>query len=269
MKIDIAGVLVDTVTKKETINEIERLARGESGNLIVTTYSEFIVFADRDPEYKKVLNSATLSLPDGVGILWAAKYLSLRASNKIQALWQIVYTGASLIFNPNYCRSIIFETVTGSRLVWDIAELAARQKFSLALVGGINGVAPKAAKALQTKFPGLKINLAVSDEQFDSVMIERIAASGSDILLIAYQPPRQEKWLADNLSKLNVKVAMGLGGTLDYLAGKRAPAPKFVSFLGLEWLWRLITQPWRVKRIWNAIIVFISIVYRYKIKQLL
>jgi N-acetylglucosaminyldiphosphoundecaprenol N-acetyl-beta-D-mannosaminyltransferase len=67
---------------------------------------------------------------------------------------------------------------------------------------------------------------------------------------------------------LNVKVAMGLGGTFDYLAGIRLPAPKFVHYIGLEWLWRLVTQPWRIRRIWNAIWVFIGIVYHYKIHQM-
>jgi N-acetylglucosaminyldiphosphoundecaprenol N-acetyl-beta-D-mannosaminyltransferase len=235
---------------------------------LVTAYSEFIVFAQNDPQYQQVLNNADLSLPDGIGILWAAKYLSLSAKNKLQAVWQVVYTGASLIFNPGYCRTVLSEQVTGRKLVWDIAKLAAENDFSLALAGGIDGVANGAAERLKSKFPNLKINLALSDfPEFNGDVAQKIQASNSDILLIAYQPPKQEKWLAQNLSKLNVKVAMGLGGTFDYLAGKRAEAPGLIHHMGIEWLWRLITQPWRVKRIWNAIVVFIRTVYRNKVNK--
>ncbi len=265
MRVDVAGVFVDAITKQETLNIISEYVASGQPHLIVTTYSEFVVFASKDSEYQNVLNSATLSLPDGIGILWAAKYLSLSTSNRFQALGQIIYSGASLIFNPSYCRTVIPETVTGSRLVWDIAQQASEKNYSLALVGGTNGVAQTAANELKKKYPNLKVKLAVSDNKFDQETVNRIASSNSDILLIAYQPPLQEKWLTQNLNQFNVKVAIGLGGTFDYLAGKRLSAPKFISTIGLEWLWRLITQPWRIVRIWNAIIVFIKIVYRYKI----
>ncbi|HYE22187.1 MAG TPA: WecB/TagA/CpsF family glycosyltransferase [Verrucomicrobiae bacterium] len=268
MKVDIAEILVDRITRQETINRISEYVRSGKRGYAVTVYSEFIVFAQSDPEYKQVLNNAALSLPDGVGIIWAAKYLSLKASNKIQALWQIVYTGASLIFAPSYCRTILPEQVIGSRIIWDIAEMCQKQNFSMALVGGEQNVSQVTAEKLKTVCPSLKINLAISNNvPFDQALVQKIASSNSDILLIAYQPPKQEKWLAANINALNVKMAMGVGGTFDYISGHRLNVPKLVSQLGLEWFWRLITQPWRVKRIWNAIIVFISIVYRYKLKQ--
>jgi N-acetylglucosaminyldiphosphoundecaprenol N-acetyl-beta-D-mannosaminyltransferase len=95
-------------------------------------------------------------------------------------------------------------------------------------------------------------------------VIKEINDSNSDILLIAYSPPKQEQWLYENIQKLNVKMAMGLGGTFDYIAGKQVLPPNFMHQMGLEWLWRLITQPWRIKRIWNAVPVFIWKIYKYK-----
>jgi N-acetylglucosaminyldiphosphoundecaprenol N-acetyl-beta-D-mannosaminyltransferase len=268
MKINIAGVFVDNLTKQETLSKISEYVGSGQPHLIVTTYSEFVVFAQKDLEYKKVLNEAAVSVPDGIGILWAAKYLSLPASNLLQALWQVVYTGASIIFKPDYVRKPIPEKVTGSRLIWDIAELSNNKNYTLTLAGGENRAVTLASLKIKEKYPNLKINSLGSDEKFNEQMVQKVAATNSDILLIAYQPPNQEKWLYNNLSRLNVKVAMGLGGTFDYLAGIRIPAPDFVHSMGLEWLWRLITQPWRLRRIWNAIAVFIFTIYKFKLSKL-
>ena len=268
MRINIAGVQIDNVTKLETLQKISEYLQDGKPHFIATTYSEFIVFAQRDERFKSAINNSDLSLPDGIGILWAAKYLSLPSKSTAESFWQVIYSGASLIFDPSYCRTIITETVTGSRLIWDIAEFAAINNYSMSLVGGQNNVTEMTAVKLKEKNPSLKIKLALSNNiPFDDDLVARIAASDSDILLIAYQPPKQEKWLAENLYKLNVKLAMGLGGTFDYVSGVRAYSPKVVNDLGLEWLWRLVTQPWRIKRIYNAIIVFISIVYKYKINK--
>ncbi|MBI3952373.1 MAG: WecB/TagA/CpsF family glycosyltransferase [Candidatus Doudnabacteria bacterium] len=271
MKVDIAGVLVDNISKEETLKKIDEFVSSGNPHLIVTTYSEFIVYASRDSSYKKVLNSADLSLPDGIGILWAAKLLKLKVKSEklkvLECLWQVIYSGASIIFKPSFVRSEIKEQITGSRLIWDIARLASEKGYSISLIGGEDGVGVLAGIELKKKFPELKINLIVSGNTFDDQLAGGIAGSNSDILLIAYSPPKQETWLAQNLSKLNVKVALGLGGTFDYIAKKRPKSPDFMHYMGLEWLWRLITQPWRIKRMWNAIPVFIAIVYSYKVHK--
>lgn len=267
MKTNVAGVLVDNLSKREVLDAMDGLIRSGQNSYIVTPYSELILFAMKRPEYKNVLNQAAISIPDGIGVLWAAKFLSLPATNSLQVLAQLMYTLAAILFNPKYIRSVIKERITGSRLVYDIAALAAQHNYSLALVGGEGDVAKKAAEKLQALNPGLRVNLAVSDEEFNDQMVEKIAASNSDILLIAYSPPKQETWLSENIQKLNVKVGIGLGGTFDYLAQKRAPAPQFLHYIGLEWLWRLITQPYRIKRMWNAVPVFVWEVLRYKLSN--
>ncbi|MBX4186684.1 MAG: WecB/TagA/CpsF family glycosyltransferase [Candidatus Doudnabacteria bacterium] len=256
---EIAGVRVDNISTGETIQKIQEFVRSGQAHYIVTPYSEMIVFALNDPKYKEVLNNADLSLPDGVGVVFGSRLFGTRIDHR----------------------------VTGRLLVYDIAALAEANGYTLALVGGINNVAAQAAYNLKRKYPNLKINLALSgrpfDENiiqeinhsnsdilrpFDENIIQEINHSNSDILLLAYSPPKQEKWLAENLKNLNVKVAIGLGGTFDYLAGIRLPAPKFVHYVGLEWLWRLVTQPWRIKRIWNAVPVFVWKVLIYKMGQL-
>lgn len=273
MKVDIAGVYVDAITKDQAIEKINEFVVSEKPHYVVTPYSEIIMFAQEDPEYKKILNHADLALPDGIGIIWASKYLSLPLNSKnhelriIQALWQLVYTLLAIVFRPKYIRSIILEQISGSDFIFEICKLAEEKNHSIALFGGENNVAKIAKKVLINKYPNLKINLSVSDKEFDLSAISTIAQSNSDILMIAYSPPKQEKWLYSNLQKLNIKACIGLGGTFDYLAKKRAYRPDFLHYMGLEWLWRLITQPFRLKRMWNAIPVFIWTVYKYKIRD--
>ncbi|HEX9503365.1 MAG TPA: WecB/TagA/CpsF family glycosyltransferase [Patescibacteria group bacterium] len=261
-KINIAGVLVDDLTKQQVLEEIHKNIQLYKSVYVVTPYSEQIVFASEDKKYNDVLNNAALSLPDGIGILWAAKYLSLPG-----VYWPFVKTLFAIILNPKYIRSIIPEQVTGRHLVYDVIKLANDNNYSLALVGGENNVAAQTAYELKKTYPNVKVNLALSGRPFDAQIVREIADSNSDILLIAYSPPKQEMWIADNLQNLNVKLAIGLGGTFDYLAKRRPPAPIFVHYMGLEWLWRLITQPWRIKRIWNAVPVFVIKILRYKLRK--
>lgn len=249
--------MVDNVSKDEAVRTVLNLVRSDTPAFIVTPYSEMIVFALNNPEYKNVLNGAALAIPDGIGILWAAKYLSSKNIGLLSSL-------AAIILKPKSIRSVIHERVTGSKLIYDIAKLASEQNLSLSLVGGSGNVAAQSAYELKKLHPNLNIKLALSGRAFDDKICEEIAASNSDILLIAYSPPRQEMWMAQNLNKLNVKVAMGLGGTFDYVAKKRPTAPNFAHYMGLEWLWRLITQPWRIKRMWNAVPVFIWKIYKFK-----
>ena len=260
MKIDIAGILVDNLTYNQTIEAILQICRSAKSEYIVTAYSEQIVFALEDNKYKDVLNNAALSLPDGIGILWAAKYLS-----RPGIYWSFVQTLFEIILNPKSIRSIIPEQVTGRYLVYDLVKLANENNFSLALVGGEDNVAVQTAYELKKSHPNLRINLALSGRPFDAQTVHEIADSNSDILLVAYSPPKQEMWIAENLQNLNVKLAIGLGGTFDYIAKKRPAAPKFVHYMGLEWLWRLITQPYRIKRIWNAVPVFVFKILMYKL----
>lgn len=273
MKLEVVGIKIDNITKAQAVKTLDDFILGKSPKMITTVYSEFVVFSQTDSEYLNVLNNASLSLPDGMGIIWASKYLSLPLSFKnrglrvVQAVWQLVYTLSAIIFNPKYIRSVIAEQISGSEFIFDICELAQEKNYSIAIFGGENNVAKIAAEVLKDKFPNLKINLSQSDKEFDSSAVSAIAQSNSDILIIAYSPPKQEKWLYSNLQKLNIKACIGLGGTFDYLAKKRAYRPDFAHYIGLEWLWRLITQPFRLKRMWNAIPVFIWIVSKYKIKN--
>jgi len=228
MKVDIAGVLIDNVSKAEAIEKIDSFLMSGGSHYVVTPYSEMILEAMNNETYRLALNSADLSIADGISVIYSARLFGYKLK----------------------------ERITGSRFVYDIAKFALMKNYSLALVGGEGNVAAQAAYELKNKFPGLKINLALSGRPFDDRIISEINSSNSDILLIAHATVKQELWLSENVKKLTTKVAIGLGGTFDYLSGKYPSAPNFIHSMGFEWLWRLITQPWRITRIWKAVIVF-------------
>lgn len=246
MKSDILGVLVDDITPEETLEKIEQFVQSGRRHYIVTPNPEIVMEAQKDGEFREILNSADIAIPDGTGLIFASR-LSGRPLRK---------------------------RTTGSDLTWKVAELAEEKGYSLYLLGGeIEGVATKAAEKLKDKFPGLKISgaeeggkISRQGEAEDKGISGRINEAGPDILLVAFGAPRQEKWIYKNLPDLDsVKVAIGIGGTFDFIAGKAKRAPKAFRSLGLEWLWRLITQPQRIGRIWTATGKFSWAVAKFKL----
>jgi len=190
---------------------------------VCTLNPEFVMIARRDPNFWNILQRATLCVPDGVGLLWAAR----RQGTPLP------------------------ERVTGSDGVPIIAQRAAQHGWRLYLLGAGPGIAQRTADILQARFPGLPIagvyegSPAPEDED---AIVERINVSGADILFVAYGAPEQDKWIARNLPRLKVTMAMGVGGAFDFIAGVVPRAPVWMQRMGIEWLYRLYLQPWRIKR---------------------
>lgn len=270
MKIDVLGVQINTDYKAEVLEQIKNKLTGDKSIFIVTPYSESIVAAQKDEEFRNVLNSADIALPDGAGIQWAAHFLKTtspgfqppspgleRGLGRGRTIFKLIISLFAIIFNPKSLSNPILERISGSDFVWDLARLASENNYSIFLLGGFGDTPALAAAKLKSKFPNLKIagTLAPSPglERGWGEVVQTINNSSADLLFVALGPIHQEKWIAENLPKLNVKLAIGLGGTFDYLAGKRPPAPQIMRQAGLEWLWRLITQPWRAGRIFKGI----------------
>ena len=137
--------------------------------------------------------------------------------------------------------------------------------FTIGLLGGRDGVAELAAERLLEKYPKLKVVFAKSGGEVDNdgnVIARNEMTEDCDILFVAFGPPKQEKWIAKNLKKIPVKVAMTVGGSLDIISGKIPRAPKILRTLGLEWIFRLIMEPWRVKR-QLALIEYLLLILKY------
>lgn len=198
MKKYILGIKIDDVNMSEALEMVHQWLQKFGKKYIVTPNPEFIMTAQKDLDFKKILNGADLSIPDGAG---------LKLSGKIE------------------------NTVSGVDLMEKLVERSADWGVTVGLLGGSDGVANKTAECLQKKYPKIKISF-----------------TSPDLLFVAFGHPKQEKWIVKNLPKLNVKIAMGVGGAFDYLSGKVPRAPKWIRDLGFEWLFRLVVQPWRIKR---------------------
>jgi exopolysaccharide biosynthesis WecB/TagA/CpsF family protein len=222
-RLRILGLPVDALTFDDLLETISGWMRDPGAHQVCTTNPEFMMMAQQDYNFRIVLQRADLCVPDGVGLLLAARLL----------------------------RDRLPERVTGSDGVPLIAERAAREGWRLYLLGAADGVAEKAAAVLTERYPGLQIagtyagSPAGSEED---AIVERINASGADILFVAYGAPKQDLWIARNLPRLNVKMAMGVGGSFDFVAGIVPRAPQWMRRAGLEWLYRLYLKPSRIGR---------------------
>ncbi len=270
-KINIAGLNVDAITRPEFIAQISGRLATDKKTFVITPYSEFLYAALRDREVMNLLNSADVAIPDGIGLIWAERFLGLPFSFSnyylkiIQALWQIVYSGAAILLRPNWVYKALPQKLVGADMVWEISKLAEQEQKSVYLLGGFGNTAEIVAKKLQTLNHRLKIAGWSNKNPNDPSTVEDINSAKADLLFVAYGPIRQEQWIEKNLAALNVKLAMGVGGTFDYIAGIKKQPPAFVRNIGLEWLYRLITQPYRFRRIVNATWGLIFEVLRYKV----
>ena len=237
----ILGVRVDNVNYDQALSLIEGFIESGSPHQVVTVNPEFIVAAQTDAEFRSVLNASSLSLPDGVGLLWAARFLG----------------------RP------LQERVTGTDTVQRVAALAAQKGYSLFLLGAAPGVAVATAARLCQTHPGLRIvgthagSPALEEEDEIVRLIQR---AEPDILFVAYGAPQQDKWIARNLDRLGVPVAMGVGGAFDFISGQAKRAPRWLQRLGLEWLHRLACEPWRWRRM-LALPRFVWLVIRERLAK--
>src|SRR6266568_5504303 len=226
----VLGVRVDRISQQEALDRVEQMIarRQANGNTlacqqIVTVNPEFVMAAQRNKDFCVAINSASLVLADGIGVVWATRYLGRSTP----------------------------ELVTGSDMLPELARLCAASGYRLYLLGAAVGIAEAAGARLQELAPGLEIAGTYAGspapEEEDEI-IERIRTAQADVLCVAYGAPAQELWIWRNLSRLPVAVAMGVGGAYDFLSGRRKRAPRIMQRTGLEWLYRLYRQPWRWRR---------------------
>ncbi len=270
-KIDIAGLKIDAISKAELLKRISERLDANQKTFITTPYSEFLYRILWSPGDLKNLNQADYAVADGIGILWAAKYFSLPLKANaywlkvLQAAWQAFYSLLMIVFAPRLLRTILPEKIVGADLVWDLAGLAEKTGRSVYFLGGFGDTPHLAAEKLAKTYPKLKLAGYSSKNPGDLSILSDLIAAKPDLLFVAFGPIIQERWIAENLSKIPCLLAIGLGGTFDYLAGKKPLPPKIIRYSGLEWLWRLFTQRGRAVRIWQATWGTVSMCVKHKI----
>lgn len=243
MRVDILGVEIDNVNLTDALVRIEKWIWNSGRHYIVTPNLEIILAAQKDPEFKKILNDADLAIPDSSSLGFSYWLLKRNILERL-LLWPLFFIPLKQMTQ--------FERVSGTDLMETLCKLATEKGFTTAFLGGKHGVANKASECLKKKYPGLKVVFA---DSAGKVNREGEMSSGADlkippadILFVAFGHVKQEKWIAKNLNKLPVHVIMGVGGAFDYLSGNIPRAPGWLRALGLEWLFRLIMQPWRIGR---------------------
>lgn len=221
MRVDVLGVAFDNVTMDEAVDRAVALLEEDGPHLAVTPNPEIVQRANQDPEYAELLKQADLVVPDGIGVIYAAKILGTPLKERVP--------GVDMASNL-------------------MARMAGTGK-RLFLLGAAPGVAEKAAVNLQAKYPGLVV-CGTHDGYFkeDGPVVEAIREAHADVVFVCLGFPKQEKWAAANGQAAGAKLYIGLGGALDVFAGKVDRAPEQFQKLGLEWFYRLVRQPSRIGR---------------------
>ncbi|MDO8335480.1 MAG: WecB/TagA/CpsF family glycosyltransferase [Candidatus Saccharibacteria bacterium] len=251
----ILGTKITTASKLEILEYIfNSIEKKNQKSYVVTPNPEILVYATRSRAYQEVLNKATVSLPDGIGVLLAGKML----------------------------KNGIKTRIAGIDLMWELVSECAKRGLSIGLLGGRDAVAERVAHCLREKYPDLIVNFVGEEwpnmnkdsrlkikrnkeDNFNSESINHksLVINHIDILFVAFGAPKQEEWIAANLPNIDASVAMGVGGAFDYISGKVPRAPEVLRKIGMEWAFRLARQPWRAKR-QLALLVFVAKVLKEK-----
>lgn len=205
--------------------ELAALAMNDIDNgkksLIVAINPEKIMKAQEDPDLRDLLNKAEYQIPDGVGVLLASKIN----------------------------RGQIKSRVTGIDMMLKLCETAAKNRKKIFLYGGKPGIAEAAKQELENMYPGIQVVGTLDGYEKDQELIKRkINEKNPEILFVALGSPTQENWIMSNRDQLTPSVYQGVGGSFDVISGNLKRAPEGFQKLGLEWLYRLIKEPWRWKR---------------------
>lgn len=221
MRIEILGVGFDNMTIDQAVAEGVRLMNTKGAHYAVTPNPEIVEVCRKDGEAMEAVRGADLVLADGIGVIYGAKILG----------------------TPLKCR------VTGIAFAQKLMERMAENGKTLFLLGAKPGIAEKAAENLEKQYPGLRV-AGTRDGYFqeDGPVLEAIRTSGADVVFVCLGAPKQEKWMRKNGGATGASLLVGLGGCLDVFSGEVRRAPEIFQKLGLEWFYRLITNPSRAGR---------------------
>lgn len=249
---------------------------------IVTPNPELVLLAERDVSLVKSLQKASLAIPDGIGLAQAARFLSLAAPRNpflripvcfIQGLW----VGLATFIDRDWLLDFL-PVIKGRDLFMELMKLANKKGWRVFFLGGESGEAKVAGEKLRRSLKSARIAYAagpmldsegrpktLKDKTAEIYSIRQINEFKPHLLFVAFNAPKQEKWLIKWLPNLEIGGGMVVGGTFRYISGQSKLPPKWIESLGLEWAWRLLTEPRRIKRVLRAFPVFPLKVFLYKL----
>lgn len=229
--IELLGVKIHNLTTEEALRVSQEFIFSGRGHIICTPNVDDIIKARKDAEFRAIMNSADLSIPDGMGVICASRLLGKPLKGNV----------AGRLFLLKFC------------------QLAAKEGYSIYFLGAAPGVALKAAKFLMQRYRGLRVAGTYSPsygfligEKEDRRVVKSIKTAKPQALFVAFGSPRQEKWIKSHLEELQVPVCIGVGCAFDVIAGKVKESPKWMTRVGLEWLFRFTQEP---KRLWRRYLI--------------
>jgi N-acetylglucosaminyldiphosphoundecaprenol N-acetyl-beta-D-mannosaminyltransferase len=274
---NVLGVQLDPLTREEAARRIIERASHGGACYVTKPYVEFIDRAYRDPQVAELLGGGFMSLPDGVSLQWAATYLY----HGRRSWWRALALAAGIVLRPKSITQPIPERFAGATFTWLLLETAEKQGKSVYLVGSPkSGAIQDTMQVIQTRLPKLELvgswpgelgglsgadfATALGSKPVETGLVADLRGKQPDIILVGMGFPLQERLMAKLTPQLSHGVLIGEGGTFDYdsFGGLRKRAPEPVRSIGLEWLWRLIQEPSRLKR-QLAIPRFMWRVYRW------
>ena len=275
----ILGIKLDSTSKARVLGFVRTQHKKF---LIVTLNPEIVMRAQEDRKLAGILNSADLVLPDGTGLAQAAKFLGLPNSENvffrpIILFLQGIIIGLATFFKRDWLFHS-FNLIKGRELFLELCKLANKKRWRVFLLGGENGVADETKQVLKRNLKRIEIealdgpmlNLAANpvskkDKKIEDQTVSVINKFKPHLLFVAFGAPKQEKWLSKWLPKLNIGGAMVVGGAFNYIAGHSKLPPAWIEEIGLEWTWRLIAEPWRLRRVLRAFPAFPLRVFWFKL----
>lgn len=288
----ILGIRIHALSLARALSLLEKWIESNKQYQITTPNPEQVVLAQENPRFREVLNQADLSVPDGIGLVWAIK--RQRRMLRQREVPQLPVSSPAIAeatagrhrnrrvrddssdlksLSPESSERGKIERIAGVDVMVALCKLAAKKNWRVFLLGAKEAAALTTHK-LQLMCPKLRLAFdggagEITNETSSERkrVINKINDFRPHLLFVAYGAPYQELWIAKNLPLLRTKIAMGVGGAFDYLAGKVLRAPKWLQNLGLEWFYRLLREPWRWRR-QLALLKFIWLVLLYKRKQL-
>ena len=290
----IMGVRVDFgMSMDDVVDTIEnKLMKDGKNHIICTTNPEFIMDAKNDEAFRDIINTSSLSVPDGVGVVLAHRYLDEVKNLKknifipFTAFWKGIALGIHTFINGG---DVLRERISGVDLTYKLCELSSKKGYTIFFLGGryknavgkfeggdARDMSIDAAKEMKKLYPGVNIIGATSkfgrgqeDDQDTLKFINDVMKKNSihviDFLFVAYNHNYQEKWIMRNKDKIPAKISIGCGGTFDYIVRNCSLPTSFYTKKNLGWLYRVLKQPWRAKRVFRAFPLFPMIIYLYSL----
>jgi len=236
MKVDVLGISFDDITIEQSVSLAYEIIQSDKKSYIVTPNPEIVWNCRKNEELSTAVGSAAIVLPDGIGIIIAARILGtpLRGGR-----------------------------VPGIDFISELFVKMAESGKRVFLYGAKPGIADEAGRKLEQKYPGLCITGTEDGYSNDGKMtVDKINAAAPDLLLVCLGSPAQELWMQNNVNNLNVRLCAGLGGAIDIFAGNVKRAPVIFRKAGLEWLYRILREPRRIKRAFKLPLFLFAVIWQ-------